>query len=64
MPNVPEKCAIRPVHTMFDGDSIYALGSGKTAADLNTVGTLAADVMAEAIRRAAEVYGNDYGLSL
>lgn len=56
--------AIRPVHTMFDGDSIYALGSGKAAADLNTVGTLAADVMAEAIRRAAEVNGNDYGLCL
>ena len=56
--------AIRPVHTMFDGDSIYALGNGKVSADLNTAGTLAADVMAEAIRRAAVVHGRDYGLGL
>jgi L-aminopeptidase/D-esterase-like protein len=56
--------AIRPVHTMFDGDSIYALGSGKVSADLNTAGTLAADVMAEAIRRAAVISGRDYGLGL
>ena len=46
--------AIRPVHTMFDGDSIYVMASGKVQADINTVGTLAADVMAEAVRRAGK----------
>ena len=54
--------AIRPVHTMFDGDSIYVLANGKVKADINTVGTLAADVMAEAIRRAGTNPGNSYGL--
>jgi L-aminopeptidase/D-esterase-like protein len=56
--------AIRPVHTMFDGDSIYALSSKAVRADLNTAGSLAADVMAEAIRRAAVIKGNDYGLAI
>lgn len=54
--------AIRPVHTMFDGDSIYVTGSGKVKMDINTAGTLAADVLAEAIRRAAVNHGNAYGL--
>ena len=54
--------AIRPVHTMFDGDSIYACGNGHVEIDLNTAGTLAADVMAEAIRRAAVNHGPSYGL--
>lgn len=53
--------AIRPVHTMFDGDSIYAAGSGRVKCDLNTAGSLAADVMAIAVRRAAVCHGNSYG---
>lgn len=55
--------SIRPVHTMFDGDSIYAAGSGRVKCDLNTAGSLAADVMAEAVRRAAVCHGNSYGLA-
>ena len=54
--------AIRPVHTMFDGDSIYVMANGKVKADINTAGSLAADVMAEAIRRASVNHGNSYGL--
>ena len=41
--------AIRPVHTSADGDSIYAVSVGNVSADQDLVGTLAADVMAEAI---------------
>ena len=44
--------AIRPVHTSSDGDSIYALSVGDVKADQDMVGTLGAQVMAEAILRA------------
>ena len=40
---------INPVGTMADGDSIYAASIGKVSADLNMVGTLAAEVMEQAI---------------
>ena len=43
--------AIRPVHTMADGDSIYALSVGEKVADVNAVGTLAAYVRGKAIGR-------------
>jgi L-aminopeptidase/D-esterase-like protein len=45
--------AIRPAHTMFDGDTIFALATGEVVADVNLVGAYAAEVTAEAIRRAA-----------
>lgn len=45
---------IHPVATMADGDSIYAVSMGKVPADINVTGTLAAEVMAEAILRAAK----------
>ncbi|MBR5474779.1 MAG: P1 family peptidase [Lachnospiraceae bacterium] len=44
--------SIRPVHTMMDGDTIYAMSTGEVEADLNIVGTLAARVMAQAVKRA------------
>ncbi|MCM1107297.1 MAG: P1 family peptidase [Blautia sp.] len=44
--------AIRPVHTMLDGDSIYAVSTGDEAADVNVVGPLSAYVMGKAIGRA------------
>lgn len=43
---------INPVGTMADGDSIYAASVGDVEADINMAGTLAAEVMAEAILRA------------
>lgn len=43
---------INPVGTTADGDSIYAMSHGDVPADLNVVGTLAARVMARAIRDA------------
>ena len=45
---------IRPVHTMFDGDTIFALSIGTQDAPVNTVGIIAAEVMAEAVCRAAK----------
>lgn len=44
--------AIRPVHTMADGDSIYAASVGEILADVNVVGPLSAYVMGKAIERA------------
>lgn len=43
---------INPVGTMADGDTIYAASVGDVEADINVVGTLAAEVMAEAIVKA------------
>ena len=44
--------SIKPVGTLADGDTIYAASTGEVKADLNMVGTLASEVMSEAIRRA------------
>lgn len=42
--------AIRPSHTMFDGDTLFALATGThTGSGVNTVGILAAKVVAESI---------------
>jgi len=54
--------AINPIHTMFDGDSLYALGNGKVKSDINLVGTLAAKAVAEAIANAAYNAKPEYNL--
>ena len=46
--------AIAPVHTLFDGDVVFALSLAEKRADLNTVGTTAAEAVAAAIVRAVE----------
>jgi L-aminopeptidase/D-esterase-like protein len=45
---------INPVHSMMDGDTIFAAATGTsaTAADLTTIGAIAAEVMAHAVNRA------------
>ncbi len=40
---------IYPVHTMYDGDTIFAATTGNVAATVNIVGMLAAEVMAQAV---------------
>jgi L-aminopeptidase/D-esterase-like protein len=45
--------AIRPAHTMMDGDTIFALSVGKKRADATIVGAYAAEAVAQAIVRAA-----------
>jgi len=41
--------AIRPAHTMFDGDTIFALATGEKTADVNVIGAYAAEVTTQAI---------------
>ena len=53
--------SIRPVHTSVDGDSIYAVSVGNVPADQDLVGTLAAEVMCEAILRAIFSAESAYG---
>ena len=53
--------SIRPVHTSADGDSIYAVSAGSEPVDQDLAGTLAAEVMSEAIIRAAESAEGAYG---
>ncbi len=36
--------AIRPAHTMLDGDTIFAVSTGSKSADISTVGAFAAEV--------------------
>jgi len=40
---------INPVHTLGDGDVIFALGTGNVPSDVNRIGALGAWVMAEAV---------------
>ncbi|MCY4147071.1 MAG: P1 family peptidase [Chloroflexi bacterium] len=45
--------AVNPAHTLFDGDTIFALATGAVSADTTLVGAYAAEMVAKAIRRAA-----------
>jgi L-aminopeptidase/D-esterase-like protein len=54
--------AVRPAHTMFDGDTLFALATGSIKADVNTVGAYAAEVVAEAIMRAVKTAEGVVGL--
>ena len=44
--------AIRPAHTMLDGDTLFALSLGKRKGDVSAIGAAAADVVAQAIVQA------------
>jgi L-aminopeptidase/D-esterase-like protein len=44
--------AIRPAHTLFDGDALFALSVGKKQGDVSAIGHTASEVVAEAIVRA------------
>ena len=46
--------AIRPAHTMLDGDTIFALATGDKKADPSTVGAFATEVMEQAILHAVK----------
>lgn len=45
--------SIRPAHTMYDGDTIFAMATGKRGGDVNIIGAFAAQVMAQAVVNAA-----------
>ena len=44
--------SINPVHTGFDGDTIFALSTNEITSDLNIVGVMAANAMSRAIANA------------
>ena len=44
--------AVNPAHTLYDGDTIFALATGAVPADTTLVGAHAADMVAESIRLA------------
>ncbi|MDO4540057.1 MAG: P1 family peptidase [Syntrophomonadaceae bacterium] len=46
--------SISPIHTMHDGDTIFALATGEIEADVSLVGHLSAQVLAKAVRRAVQ----------
>ena len=54
--------SIRPAHTQFDGDTIFALATGEVKGDVTTVGAFAAEVMSEAIVRAVKMATSAGGL--
>ncbi|PKR79138.1 peptidase S58 [Halalkalibacillus sediminis] len=45
---------IRPAHTMFDGDTIFALGTGESDFSIDLVASLATEVMEKAIIEAVK----------
>ena len=53
--------SVRPVHTSADGDSIYAISAGDVKADQDLTGIIAAEVISEAIKRAAMSAESAYG---
>ncbi|MBI5963287.1 MAG: P1 family peptidase [Chloroflexi bacterium] len=54
--------AIRPAHTMLDGDTIFALSTGAKKADVSIIGAFAAEVMADAILRAVKMANSAGGV--
>jgi L-aminopeptidase/D-esterase-like protein len=44
--------AIRPAHTMFDGDTLFSLATGQIPANVTAIGAFGAEVVAQAIRNA------------
>jgi len=45
--------AIRPVHTMFDGDAVFVLATNRVPSPASFVGVIATDVLVDAVRRGA-----------
>ncbi len=46
---------ISPVHTMYDGDTVFALSTGDAKADMIPLGVAAVEVVAEAVKRAVRL---------
>lgn len=54
--------AINPIHTMYDGDTIFCLATGETESDLTTIGSIAAVVMARAIIKGIKAAVSIHGI--
>jgi L-aminopeptidase/D-esterase-like protein len=46
--------SVRPAHMMLDGDTLFALSTGRDRADVNLIGAYAAEMVAEAVVRAVK----------
>lgn len=53
---------MKPAHTMFDGDTIFALATGNVEADLSVVGMLGSRAMERAVLSAVKKAQPRYGL--
>jgi L-aminopeptidase/D-esterase-like protein len=54
--------AIRPAHTMYDGDTIFGLATQQVEADVNLVGAYAAEAFERAIRRGVRAAESLHGV--
>lgn len=52
---------MRPAHSIFDGDTIFTMATGKIDADINVIGFLAAEVMEKAVINAIKSAKSAYG---
>jgi L-aminopeptidase/D-esterase-like protein len=46
--------AIRPTHTLFDGDTLFALSTGNAHVDVNVIGAFAVEMVSQAILNAVK----------
>lgn len=53
---------IRPSHTMFDGDTIFAMATGDVEVDVTALGTMAAKVIEQAVLNGIKNASGAYGL--
>lgn len=53
---------IKPVHTMHDGDTIFALATGEVDADINQIGALAVKAMEQAVLNGVKKASGLFGL--
>lgn len=54
--------AINPIHTMYDGDSVFCLSTGNIEADITVIGSIAAEVMSRAIVAGIKAAKTAYGI--
>lgn len=54
--------AMRPAHSIFDGDTIFTMATGKVEADINVIGFLSARVMERAIVNAIKSADSAFGI--
>lgn len=53
---------VRPAHMMLDGDTLFALSTGRKRGDVNLIGAYGAEVVAEAVVRAVKAAEGAAGL--
>lgn len=54
--------SINPIHTMMDGDTIFTMATNKVHGDVNLIGTIAAEVMSQAITNGVVFARDSHGL--